>query len=124
MKKIILIFSVVIFSFGFVNSQDKQIKFGGRIMYEMAVWGPDDFENTGSEFRRVRLFSSGTMYQNVKYKLQLDFASGNIVFKDVFIELNKLPIQGNLSVGHFKEPLRLESLTSSTLVATAAAIEL
>ena len=47
-------------------------------MYDMAIWGPDNFENAGSEFRRVRLFSSGIMYQNIKYKLQLDFADRNI----------------------------------------------
>ena len=72
MKKTILALSTALLTFVNVNAQtpDKEINFGGRIMYDMAVWGPDDFENTGSEFRRVRLFSSGTMYQNIKYKCQ------------------------------------------------------
>ena len=86
-------------------------------MYDMAIWGPDNFENAGSEVRRVRLFSSGTMYQNVEYKLQLDFANKDVSWKDIFIQLNKLPlIKGSLRIGHFKEPLRLEVLTSSKYI--------
>jgi phosphate-selective porin OprO/OprP len=116
MKKITLSVLVVFISFGTIQSQDKNIKIGGRIMYDMAAWGEGHFSSRGTEFRRVRLFSSGSMYQNVKYKLQLDFAGGQVAFKDVFIELNKLPIKGNLRIGHFKEPLRLEVLTSSKYI--------
>ena len=118
MKKTILALSVALLTFVNVSAQSpvKEIKFGGRIMYDMAVWGAEDFDNSGSEFRRVRLFSSGTMYGNVKYKLQLDFAGEEISFKDVWVELSKFPFNGNLRVGHFKEPLRLEALTSSKYI--------
>ena len=122
MKKTILALSAALLTFVNVNAQtpDKEMKFGGRIMYDMAVW-----ENTtndvatqmsGTEFRRVRFYNSGKIYGNVKYKLQLDFAGGKIAFKDVWMELNKLPIKGNLRVGHFKEPLRLEAITSSKYI--------
>jgi len=118
MKKFILLFSIALSSPAFINAQttDNKVKFGGRIMYDMATWGADKFDNTGSEFRRVRLYSSGTMYSNVNYKLQLDFAGGKIAFKDVWMELGELPINGKLRVGHFKEPLRLEVLTSSKYI--------
>ena len=118
MRKLIFIVIVVMSSATYLNAQnsDKEIKFGGRIMYDMAVWGAEEMDNTGQEFRRVRFFSSGTMYSNINYKLQLEFAGGKIAFKDVFIELNKLPIKGNLRVGHFKEPLRLEALNSSKYI--------
>jgi len=118
MRKLIFIVIVVMYSATYLNAQnsDKEIKFGGRIMYDMAVWGAEEMDNTGQEFRRVRFFSSGTMYSNIHYKLQLEFAGGKIAFKDVFIELNKLPIKGNLRVGHFKEPLRLEALNSSKYI--------
>ena len=118
MRKLIFIVIVVMSSATYLNAQnsDKEIKFGGRIMYDMAVWGLRKWTILGTEFRRVRFFSSGKMYRNVKYKLQLEFAGGKIAFKDVFIELNKLPIKGNLRVGHFKEPLRLEALTSSKYI--------
>ena len=118
MRKLIFIIIIVISS-TYLNAQtsDKEIKFGGRIMYDMAIWGPDNFENAGSEVRRVRLFSSGTMYQNVGYKLQLDFANKDVSWKDIFIQINKLPLtKGSLRIGHFKEPLRLEVLTSSKYI--------
>ena len=122
MKKTILALSIALLTFVNVNAQttEKEIKFGGRIMYDMAVW-----ENTtndiaiqmsGTEFRRVRFYNAGKIYGNIKYKLQLDFAGGRIAFKDVWMELNKLPIKGSLRVGHFKEPLRLEALTSSKYI--------
>ena len=122
MRKKILTLGLTFLTIGFINAQssDKEIKFGGRIMYDMAVW-----ENTtndiatqmsGTEFRRVRFYNSGKIYGNVKYKLQLDFAGGKVAFKDVWMELNKLPIKGALRVGHFKEPLRLEAITSSKYI--------
>jgi len=118
MKKIIIILSTIVLSMVFANAQtnEKEVKFGGRIMYDMAAWGTEEFEYTGTEFRRVRLYSSGKMYGTVKYKLQLDFSGGKISFKDVWMELNKLPIKGNIRIGHFKEPLRLEVLTSSKYI--------
>ena len=118
MNKILLTIAIAILSIPSINSQttDKEVTFGGRIMYDMATWGAEEFDNIGTEFRRVRIYSSGKMYGTVKYKLQLDFAGGKIAFKDVFIELNKLPIKGSLRVGHFKEPLRLEALTSSKYI--------
>ena len=76
MKKLILTLNLGILTIGFINAQttEKEIKFGGRIMYDMAVW-----ENTtndiaiqmsGTEFRRVRFYNAGKIYGNIKYKLQ------------------------------------------------------
>ena len=105
-----------------VTSSDKQfkMKFGGRIMYDFAFFFQDDSLksefgelNNGTEFRRVRFFNSGQIYTNIKYKLQLDFAGGKISAKDMWIMITKIPGVGNLKVGHFKEPFRLEALTSS-----------
>ena len=87
-------------------------------MYDMSAWNAgDNSDNSyGSEFRRVRLYNSGSIYGNVKYKLQLDFAAGNLSYKDVFMELSEPLLNGNIRVGHFKEPLRLEALTSSKYI--------
>ena len=123
MKKTILALSAALLTFVNVNAQQtpyKEMMIGGRIMYDMAVWKntTNDVatQTSGTEFRRVRFYNSGKIYGNVKYKLQLDFAGGEIAFKDVWMELNKLPIKGTLRVGHFKEPLRLEALTSSKYI--------
>ena len=131
MKKILLfIFSLLMLSIG--NSQDftakwgngyklsssdgeHSLKFGGRIMSDYAIWNNGDETFSGTEFRRVRFFNSGKVYGNMKYKLQLDFAAGGVSFKDVYMEV-AMPYAGNVKVGHFKEPFRLEALTSSKYI--------
>ena len=136
MKIKLLFVSILIFQFcfsqNFISEWDNgfkiysddgnfKLKFGGRIMYDDAMWstnfnGEDEFFY-GSEFRRVRFFNSGQVYNNIKYKLQFDFAGGNISFKDVYIEIvDFFPYFGNIKVGHFKEPFRLEALTSSKYI--------
>ena len=131
MKKILLFsFSLLMFSIG--NSQDftakwgngyklsssdgeHSLKFGGRIMSDYAIWNNGDETFSGTEFRRVRFFNSGKVFGNMKYKLQLDFAGGGVSFKDVYMEV-AMPYAGNVKVGHFKEPFRLEALTSSKYI--------
>jgi phosphate-selective porin OprO/OprP len=71
---------------------------------------------SGTEFRRARLFMSGTVYSNVEFKLQFDFASGEVAFKDMYIGLTDVPGVGNIRVGHVKEPFRLDALTSSKYI--------
>jgi len=106
-----------------VENADKSIKlkFGGRIMYDIGFYSLNDqaLENgyelkssNGNEIRRARFFTSGTLYKNIDFKLQVDYAGGKVVLKDVYFTIKNLPV-GNLRVGHFKEPIRLEALTSS-----------
>ncbi|MCB0464854.1 MAG: hypothetical protein KDC78_04130 [Aequorivita sp.] len=110
-----------------LESQDKQfsLKFGGRIMVDHAYFFQnDELNNTygpllsksGTEFRRARLFMSGTVYSNVQFKLQFDFAGGNVAFKDMYIGLEEIPAVGNIRIGHIKEPFRLDALTSSKYI--------
>lgn len=107
-----------------LESQDKQfiLNFGGRIMLDHAYFSQnEDLDNnfgpliskSGTEFRRARLFVSGTIYDNVEFKFQLDFAGGDIAFKDVFLGLKDVPAVGTIRIGHVKEPFRLDALTSS-----------
>jgi len=108
-----------------IESADKRFKmaFGGRIQYDLAFFFQDtaikdsmgELRN-GTEFRRVRLYNKGQLFNFLKYKVQLDFAGGNVVFKDVYIAFTKIPGIGTLTVGQFKEPLRLEVLTSSNYI--------
>ncbi|MDH3649156.1 MAG: porin [Saprospiraceae bacterium] len=100
-----------------------KLKFGGRIMYDFAVFGQDnDLEQAfgeyknGVEFRRLRFFNSGTVYSNLNYKLQIDFAGGKVSLKDAFIEISDIKGLGNIRIGNFKEPFRLEVLTSSKYI--------
>ncbi len=100
-----------------------KLKFGGRIQADWSFSDPDEALETafgpirdGNEFRRARLFVSGTVYERVEFKAQYDFAGGEAAFKDVYIGILDTPA-GNIRVGHFKEPFSLEELTSSKYIA-------
>ncbi len=98
-----------------------KLKIGGRIQHDWAYLTEDDrLEQTigsnvedGNEFRRARLYVSGTIYDNIEFKAQYDFAGGDADFKDVYMGLKKVPVVGGVRVGHFKEPFSIEELTSS-----------
>jgi len=100
-----------------------KLKIGGRIQNDWAWIDQDanliaDFgsQDDGTEFRRARLYVSGTIYDNISFKAQYDFTDGDADFKDVWIALGDIPGIGNLKVGHFKEPFGLEQLTSSKYI--------
>ncbi len=107
-----------------LDSADGQfkLKIGGRIQNDWAVYSTDEELRRqfgrigdGSEFRRARFFMEGSVYGNIKYKFQYDFASSD-PFKDAYIQIKKVPMAGNFTVGHFKEPFSLEELTSSKYI--------
>lgn len=105
-----------------IESADKafKLKMGGRLQYDMMVMNQSDslqvnFPNTynGAELRRARFYFSGSIYENISYKVQIDFASNTITVKDAYIALHKLPVIHNIKVGKFKVPFGLNTLTSS-----------
>jgi len=106
-----------------------KLKIGGRIQNDWVwydqpkvleyIWDPiaqaGAFVDTedGTEFRRARLFISGTIYDDISFKMQYDFAGGDAELKDAFVQLENVPYVGNVRVGRFKEPFSMEELTSS-----------
>src|SRR5262249_33259772 len=64
-------------------------------------------------FRRARLGAQGSVGDQVNWVAELDFAGGNISFKDVFVGVSDLPIIRRIRVGHMVEPFSLEGYTSS-----------
>ncbi len=141
MKRFLLLFSFIACVL-FIKAQDKKsfdtywnnglrvessdgdfkIKMGGRIQYDIMFINQDDSLNAhfeaenGSEFRRARLYTSGTLFGNIKFKLQVDFAPAKIVIKDAYITITKIPVAGNFQAGNFKQPFGLEMLTSSKYI--------
>lgn len=101
---------------------DFDLKFGGRVMLDFTLADADEslealvgpVEN-GSEFRRARLFFSGTIYGNIEFKAQYDFAGGDADFNDVYIGFKNTPV-GTIRIGHQFEPFSLEALTSSKYI--------
>ena len=102
---------------------DFKLKLGGRLMADFgwidgsAIEGDlgTDLED-GAEFRRARLYAAGDIYKELAFKLQFDFAGGHAAAKDIYLKFKKVPVAGNVTVGHFKEPFSLEELTSSKYI--------
>lgn len=104
------------------------LKLGGRIQNDWAWFKQSDEHlaaygnwQDGTEFRRIRLYVSGTVYSNIIFKAQYDFAGANaagkeVSVKDMFIGYKGIPVLGTFLVGHQKEPFGLEVLTSSKYV--------
>ncbi len=99
-----------------------QFRIGGRIQYDWLLWG-DDAEVAdsvggpllnGTEFRRARIFVRGYVYENIEYKMQFDFAGGEVAIKDLYFGIRH-PTFG-FRMGHMKEPFSLEELASSKYI--------
>jgi phosphate-selective porin OprO/OprP len=117
-----------------VEHKDGKIKtrWGGRVHLDWAAIDADgDFEQAlidagesgplegnGVEFRRVRFFSSGTLYDTMGYKVQFDFADKDADLKDAYLDFKKVPYVANnvLRIGQMKEPISLDELTSSNYI--------
>ncbi len=102
-----------------LDSSDKafKLKFGGRIMADYTFADLDDSLGAGEdgfEFRRARLFVSGTIYERFEFKANYDFAGGDADFKDVYIGI--MNDWGTLRFGHYKEYFSLEELASSKYI--------
>ncbi|MCI0479346.1 porin, partial [Candidatus Uhrbacteria bacterium] len=110
-----------------LQSEDKsfKLKIGGRIMNDWAWFAQDDSNEVyygniqdGTEFRRARIALSGTVYQYVLFKAELDFAGAakagkEVAMKDVYMGITSIPLAGTIQMGHQKEPFGLEVMTSS-----------
>jgi len=104
-----------------LDSQDKsfKLKFGGRVMFDWNCFFNEDddlptFED-GLEFRRLWIYSSGTIYDNTEYKLQIDLTKGEggSRLKDAYVGISDLLPFGNLRIGQFQEPFSLDEVISS-----------
>ncbi|MFQ5495239.1 MAG: porin, partial [Phycisphaerae bacterium] len=103
------------------NDGSIKLKIGGRIQHDYAYFAEDgdlerrlgeDFDD-GTEFRRSRLYFSGTMDDRLEFKVQYDFAGGDADFKDVYLGIRDIGYLGNVRIGRFKEPFSLEEIASS-----------
>lgn len=117
-----------------VESTDGKFKtkVGGRIQWDIASisspsrrfvdqvsgagTGTNRLTGSGTEFRRSRLYVEGTVYQDIFFKAQYDFAGGGVAFKDVFLGVKNIPYIGHVRVGQMKEPWSLEEQTSSNFI--------
>ncbi len=94
---------------------DMTVNVGGRIQVDAAFFDDDVTNlNSGTEFRRARLFAEGDIDLNWGYKLQLEFATGDELIADGFISYRLTG--GKLLLGQSKVPFSLEEVTSSKYI--------
>ncbi len=105
-----------------VSGQQWSGKIGGSIFADNVLYPnvDQDIENLGPlfhgnyfEFRRVRLFASGTGYGVYDYKFNLDWETGDASIKDIYLGIHEIPLLGYVRFGHYFGPVGLESQTSS-----------
>jgi phosphate-selective porin OprO/OprP len=104
-----------------------KIRMGGRIQADwagfdadsatVAALGEPDLDGgSGTEFRRARLYVSGTLWEHTIFKAQYDFAGGDVDFDDVYVGMTGIPYVDTFRTGHFKEAFSLNELTSSKYI--------
>ncbi|QDU94710.1 OprO/OprP family phosphate-selective porin [Lignipirellula cremea] len=102
-------------------------KWAGRVHFD--YWGfPDEgalpnFLETGDPnaqpqdlfaFRRLRFGVSGTIPDNMQYKIEMEFAAPNaLAFKDAYLGWEELPFLQTVLLGNQKRPYGLDHLNSS-----------
>ena len=107
------------------------ISVGGRVHVEASTSSPDpaleerfEFED-GVDWRRARVVLNGEFLDRFTFKIEHDFASGDIVPTDVFIEATPTDGAATLRAGHFKEPFSLsiqQSSNNHSFIARLAAV--
>jgi len=104
------------------DTDDKKfsLRIGGRIQADFA-WMHEESKvkeafgglTAPAEFRRLRIYTLGTVYEDCVYKLQVDFAPGTVGLRDAYVGMQNVPYLGLIRVGQFTEPFSLEDMTSS-----------
>ena len=49
------------------------------------------------------MYFSGTIYDDIDFKVQYDFAGGDADFTDIYLGMKNVPYVGHVRVGQFKE---------------------
>lgn len=91
-------------------------KVGGFAQVDAGVFKDDRKDHPdGTNIRRARLNVSGTIAKDFKYKIENDFAGNASALTDVYLEYAGFK-PTSITVGHFKEPFGLETLTSDLFI--------
>ena len=92
------------------------VSLGGRIQVDATEFNDDDANlDSGTEFRRARLFAAGDIADNWSYKAQYDFAGNSVTMKDAYVAYTGFDF-GKIKIGQFKQEFGLENLTSSKYI--------
>lgn len=102
-------------------AQDATIEIGGRLMldYTVAEVNTPDVSVNDSEIRRARLFAKGKFGDAVKYKFEVNHATGDdLELTDGYLQFQPKGSNWHVKVGQYKTHNSLEELTSSRFITT------
>lgn len=98
------------------------VSIAGRMQWQLGYMSEDEDTQhqlglTEKDFvtlRRGMLEASGTMYRNVFWAAQYEFASsGDDDIRDLYMGIKDIPVIGQIRVGNYIEPFNMEELESS-----------
>jgi phosphate-selective porin len=100
------------------NLEKMKMQWGGRIIFDAAFYPKKDTSFLGNyknhlDFRQIRIYSKGKYSDKLNYKLQLGFIKRKLVYRDVYIEFNKINGIGNIRLGSYVNPYRLDVLNGA-----------
>lgn len=100
-------------------------QFGGRLQFQADAFHDRDAAASnggGTTFRRLRLYAAGTLYENWRGKVEIDFSSnrgnGDTNIRDAYLDYTGFSkyFVDDLLIGQTKPPFGLEELTSSKYI--------
>ena len=106
-------------------SEDNNLKLrvGGRYQWDYG-WvngGNDLIDKTGLDIesqgdrRRTYLYLSAELFEVIDFTIQVDLAGPDSMV-NFYARLKKIPVIGNVMIGHMDEPTSLEALTSNKYI--------
>ena len=98
-----------------------KIKIGGEARLDGGYMGANetlkraftDLPGWKGNFRELKIRLSGSMYENWKFRFDMDFANVRQI-KDIWISYGKIPFLGTAKAGHTKVPFSLEGFMSNS----------
>jgi phosphate-selective porin OprO/OprP len=121
MRKLVNIFFTISFFITFISclqAQESNVPFNptlivnGRVQYDLELLKMGETALLETEFRRIQLAVGGNVAKQVKYKVELGYAKGNLLLRDMFIQY-AAGKWGTFSVGNRVEPTSLSMKTSN-----------
>jgi phosphate-selective porin OprO/OprP len=99
----------------------EDLEINGFFAQDWISWGNVDtclgvVADDGTEVRSARVSAKGKIAENLKFKVDYDFAGGSVGLTDAYLELAKIPGVGNARVGFMNEPMGLDQLTSTKFI--------
>lgn len=92
---------------------DVKLRVGTRFAFDGAYYFDDKTDlSSGTRIGEARIRLNGTFYKNIEAKFDIDFAGGNVSYKDIYLRYH-MKNSSFFTIGHFAEPFSALGATSA-----------